>query len=309
MLCGLCLVVSQLPATAWEVEPGRTFEVKGKVEKGRDLSAAAALGGGWLLVASDETRGVQRARLDDAAGVLHMQSYMPLIEGEGSEIDLEGLAWDPARALCYAAGSHALSRKKNRHEDDRSRVLAAAFSAQGELRQGTVRSASLMPLLERDDVLRPHLEQPDERNGLDIEAVAYRDGRLYFGLRAPSLDEKAQVLEVEAAALFEGGGKLLRHELKVGAGRGIRDMAAIEAGFLLLVGASAADDQAVAREFAFWFWPGPGGAAEEVGKLTATGGKAEGLLVMEEAAGRLRVLVFHDGVKEGEPREYVIRRS
>jgi hypothetical protein len=299
--CGSVAVGSD----GWKIEAGHEWDVKGKITGGRDVSAATLLGGGRGLVGSDETRGVQVVRLDARARRIDVEGFMALLDGEGTELDLEGMAFSKAGRVCYFVGSHALSRRKEEFEADRSLVIALPIDDAGMPRRDGLRRASLRPIIKADPALAPFLDKPASANGLDIEALAERDGRLYFGLRAPSHDGRVPVLVIDAAGLFSSSapavGKTL---LELGPGRGIRDLTAVDGGFLLISGPSGTDDDTAGSPGAFLlqFWDGKSGLVLPVGVISAPSGKAEALLVVEETASHVLVLVFHDGAKDGAPR-------
>lgn len=92
---------------------------------------------------------------------------------------------------------------------------------------------SMMELLPE---LKNHVRKGDYC-GVDIEGLAVSKGRLYFGFRSP-----AAILSVDTEAFFKGEEPKANVTLiELGAGRGIRDMVAVENGFLLLTGPD--DDQ------------------------------------------------------------------
>jgi hypothetical protein len=171
---------------------------------------------------------------------------------------------------------------------------------------GALEKTSLRPVLEADPKLKPFLDQPATANGLDIEGLAFRGGRLFFGLRAPSLDGRASVLEVSAKDLFAGGATAKRHEIDLGAGQGIRELVTLSDGrFLVLSGPSGSDDEPDATgRFQFWRWGGPGEALDRIGELPAMPGKAEGVFVFSDSERLIEGLVFCDGAKDGEPRPF-----
>jgi Protein of unknown function (DUF3616) len=82
--------------------------------------------------------------------------------------------------------------------------------------------------------------------GVNIEGITVRDGKLFFGFRGPAEGGRVPVLSVDARALFTRSdpGPLVTM-LKVGKGRGIRDMTVVRDGVLLLAGPD--DDEANAE--------------------------------------------------------------
>ncbi|MGI8602257.1 MAG: DUF3616 domain-containing protein [Verrucomicrobiales bacterium] len=294
----------------WRIEsPGRTFEVKGKIREGEDVSAAAMLNPTLAVVGSDETRELQFLRVDSATARCRIEGTLPLLDAEGAEIDIEGLAFSREKNRCYVTGSHALSRHKSQFEAERSSVFSLPASPQGLKRDG-LQMASLRDHLKADPVLGAYLDKTAAENGLDIEGIAVKGGKLYFGLRAPNLDGKAFIVVVDADGFFAGNrGASERVPLPLGAGQGIRDIAAIDIGFLLIAGPSGSDDSGKAGAgYAVVFWPGAEAAPIQVGDIPSQRGKPEALLVLAETAQFVDVLVFHDGGKDGAPVAYRISK-
>ena len=174
-----------------------------------------------------------------------------------------------------------------------------------EVQRDTIAKATLRPFIAADPVLKGALDRPANEGGLDIEGLAEKNGTLYFGLRAPTRDGHAFILEVDARDLFSGNAPALRrHELPLGAGRGVRDLARVRDGFLLIAGTSISGDDAApeAHGFALYFWPGPGHIPVKVGDITTPrGGKAEGLLVRAESDVSISVLLLFGGANNGAP--------
>jgi Protein of unknown function (DUF3616) len=291
----------------WQLQnAGAMLKVKGKIESGKDVSAAAKVGATIAWIGSDETRSIQPLRLDLENHRFEALDPIALLEGDGSEIDIEGMAFSRGNRTCYITGSHSLSRKKQRSEADRSWVFALPVDADGRADTRRLKKASLRLLLKADSKLAPFLGKPATENGVDIEGLAERGGRLFFGLRAPSLDGKAFVIVVDAEALFaDARPSCQRLALPLGAGRGIREMVSIEDGFLIIVGASTSDDESTqapaAGAFGLYFWGGTGGPLTKIGDISNPPGKPEGLLVLSETSTVVEVVVFHDGAKDGGP--------
>ena len=108
-------------------------------------------------------------------------------------------------------------------------------------------------------------------------------------------------------SLFEGGHADPKLEtLKLGRGRGIRDLVAIDKGFLVLAGPSEID-----CDYTVYFW---NGAKElrrlrDLPKFTGKKGKQvkpEGVLPLDSSAAGLRLLVLFDSAKEGAPRPLTV---
>jgi hypothetical protein len=305
-LAALLWVPAVAAPDGWRIETDRAVAVRGKFAHHKDVSAAAMLGNGRMLVGSDETRGVQLARFDASGGRIDVEGLVTVLDGEGTELDLEGMAYSKTARTCYLVGSHALSRKKQELEADRSLVLSVPINESGLPQRSAIRKASLRPALQADSALAPFLDKPASANGLDIEALGERDGRLFFGLRAPSVEGKVTVLVAEAERLFSGAAPSFEKIMvSLGRERGFRDLVAIEGGFLLIAGSSGNDDDTAAAPGAFTlhFWDGRSDEAPSIGTIPAPNGKAEALTVIEETPAHILLLVFYDGAKDGGPRE------
>jgi hypothetical protein len=123
-------------------------------------------------------------------------------------------------------------------------------------------------------------------------------------------DGRAAVLSVTLDALFGdklADAKLFR--LPLGSGRGVRDLAALDDGFLILAGPSADED----GSFAVYWWDGQSESVRlltDLARLVGKKGKrkAEALLPLDNEPSGLRVLIMFDGEKEGAPTPVVIPR-
>jgi len=309
---------------AWRVK-GRLLGQDGT--KAEDVSGiACSTDTGFprtCLVVDDETQGAQLVIVHD--GEIRAGAFIPLIDdafdGETLEFDGEGVAY--ADGYFYVIGSHGHPRDRSNKLDPvrdaakiraslaasskviRIRLDASAVDADGGLSTPPeiTRSNRLRTLLAAEQRLAPFVDQRLEDNGLTIEGVAVRDGRLFAGLRGPVLnDKRAAIFSVAVDALFDGSAADPRLDLvKLGRGQGIRDLAAFDRGLLILAGPSAETK----GQYAVFFWDGS--ERKRLRDLPRFGSrrdqlKAEALLPLERASGQVRVLLLFDGAKEGEPR-------
>lgn len=158
--------------------------------------------------------------------------------------------------------------------------------------------------------------QPGQQ-GVNIEGLAVHGGRLYFGFRGPVAAGMAKVLSVDAEALFKGGDT--RPELvslPLGPQSGIRDMIAVNKGFLLLVGP---DDSPSSQKapFGIWHWDGKSAHAKNIAQLDTSQVrlrkcdkelKPEALTVLEETPQAYRLLVLSDGMCDGGALAFTLAR-
>jgi hypothetical protein len=147
--------------------------------------------------------------------------------------------------------------------------------------------------------------------------MAVRNGRLFVGLRSPNLGGCAYVIEISAEDVFSR--KLQPdyrlHKLPLGDGLGIREIVAARSCFLIIAGNSGsepsekypeAENYAEGRGYLIFAWDGASPEVHRVGPIPNSPGKAEAMLVLEESADEVTVLVLFDGPKQGRPSVYRI---
>jgi hypothetical protein len=149
-------------------------------------------------------------------------------------------------------------------------------------------------------VLGPYTKIPGKENGVDIEGLAVRDGRLFVGFRGPVVrDGLAAVMEFA----FEQPDAYEVKPLNLG-GRGVRDLAAVNGGLLVLAGPVGEEE----GEYGLYFWDGVGAAPTVVGDVKIDGdAKPEGIALLSEDADAWRVLLICDG--DATARELVVRKA
>ena len=279
-----------------------------------DLSGIASLGGFSALVGTDEMFSVQAAEIDRGKRILKARPLMPLIESYSSgapELDIEAIAVDPERHRYFVTGSHGVGKKKGDVQPPRETVFEVPVDPEtGEIKRSEIRRGSLLPWFRKDPLFQDFVREPLQQNGINIEGLAYREGKLWFGMRGPNIGGISHVIEVVPESLFNGGvpeGK--SHDLKLGDNSGIRELTAISDGFLLIAGNSAAEaskripvsiSNSPDDSFELYFWK-PGQEVQLIGKLPASSGKAEAMLVLGETSGFIDLLVIFDNAPEGGP--------
>jgi hypothetical protein len=293
-------------------------------KKDRSSTSAVVEIGQLLLMASDEVPHLLVGRRANAEGTafdfkerIRLDAH-PGGDPTDEEVDLEAIA--VAGDLVYAIGSHSATRKtadgRNRTQaENRQRQLDpidprprrnGLFPFRVDTATGTVtplpRLDVIRPILDSDPILRPFARLPGKENGVDLEGLAFHDGKLYAGFRGPVL--RHGLVPVLRFAPAAGG----EHDIlfvSLG-GRGIRDLARVSDGFLVLAGPVGDSDQS---HEVFW-WNGldcvagkdvPPCGLTRVATLPAAtgGGRSEGLFVSSETATTYDVLVVHDGAAEG----------
>jgi hypothetical protein len=176
-----------------------------------------------------------------------------------------------------------------------------------------------------------------DAQGLNIEGVAIAGDSLLFGLRSPSLNGDAFIVAAKIADLFAPGLTETRLEarvvpLAVGRNAGIRDLAALPDGRVLVLSGPAQGQCDV--PFALWLTGAPAAASsptpaklgllEEVfeddqkkdewrrcfagtdSSASDTRAKAEAVTVVGSDGNQLRLLVLFDGLLNGGSREYAV---
>jgi len=186
-------------------------------------------------------------------------------------------------------------------------------------------SAALAPLLASIPGISEHFCtkaqarscQPLQEGGANIEGLAARNGNLYIGFRAPSPGGKAFIVRLAERALFGQAGpelQTLRIDLgqdESGRDLGIRDIATVDDGFLILAGPSLPEGDDAVGSGKIFHWREGDPRPRLLRELTVKdkGAKPEVLLPIGETAAGYRALVMCDGVKGGSPVEYQLRRE
>ncbi|WP_408093652.1 DUF3616 domain-containing protein [Rhodoplanes sp. SY1] len=232
--------------------------------------------------------------------------------------DAEGAAF--ADRFFYVIGSHG----RPRHGDGAGRarfvVMRFPVDARGrptfevseEEPTGVETSTRLGEAMRAAAGLGAFYDQPLDHNGVNIEGIAVKDGRMHLGFRGPSVDGDAFILSVDADAVFTSDEPLHPKvtRLPLGKTTGIRDLAAVRDGLVVLSG--PVNEQAVPP--ALWHWNEKTGALAPLGTLMPAKGlpadaKAETVLVLRDAPKQpLRVLILYDGAENGAPTEYRVKR-
>jgi uncharacterized protein DUF3616 len=159
-----------------------------------------------------------------------------------------------------------------------------------------------------------------KEEGTNIEGIAVIGNRLYAGLRTPIEPNQSFIVSARVDKLFASGdkglegGEIKSITLDLGTNAGIRDLAALRSGGLLILSGPAHDEADV--PYKLWLLEKPVNGALLTPLATVTTstiggdgkpGKAETVTVLEETADALKLLVMYDNIDEGEPTRYDIR--
>jgi len=329
---GLVLALSSVPDDALPAQDQGAWAVKGKLlgkpgEKAKDISGiACAVPQGFprpCVVIDDNSQGAQFITVND--GAIVAGASIPLIdnsfEGKALELDGEGVAY--ADGFYYVIGSHGHPRDSDHKLDpvrDAEKIKARIAAASQIVRfrtnpDGTAaaieRTDRLRAIMAAEPALAPYLDRRLENNGLTIEGIAVRNGRILVGYREPMLSNgRAAVLSVAVEALFGSAPADVRlYRLPLGEGRGVRDLAVSGDSVLVLAGPATSDPGPAA----IYRWDGGSEEVLRLKDLAALVGadgtrKAEALLPLDESPSGLRVLILFDGEKEGAPAVITIPR-
>ena len=327
-LLGLLAVATVLSAPAAAADPlGRLgYSIfQGTIHERTQLGAVTTVGR-LLVIGSDEGTAIQVLLPGSETNVhVAVSPPIPLVNDSG-EIDIEGLAADGT--TLYVLGSHSLKRRKTRPksshaenvvrlstvliEDNRNLLFRLSLDPESGEVTSDIEAVGLRTLMEDDPILGPFSRIPSKENGIDIEGLATDGQKLYLGFRSPVLRGgyvPVMVLSYEKPEEYE----LRFVDLH---GRGIRGMARVTGGFLILAGPSYEED----GTYKIYFWDGrdqvPGKdrgkrQLENLGYFLPNNrpGSPEGIAVLEEVEYGYKVLILRDGLPNGSPTRYVAPRK
>lgn len=308
-------------ATAWK--PASIFEKEDKDDKFEDqprmnLSGAACVPTTpkftSCLIANDEKKYAQFFSIE---GNVLVPRKLIRLSDEDKDPDAEGVAYE--KGFFYVTGSHGRSRKKDKENLSSYVVFRIAVDPQTGIPKtepnakkvdGVEASPRMREVIENDKYVKAKFNKPLAEGGVNIEGIAVRNGRMYFGLRGPSLDKQAYVLSVDAGALFTKADDLKPDSipLELGENTGIRDLAAVNDGILILAGPTRNEKVS----YTIWLWDGSSKTAKPLATLdlsTVTAdAKAEILLPLEEDSASIRALVMFDSAENGGAVSFSIKR-
>ena len=307
----------------------------GCIRAAKDLSAIGQVGP-YLVIGGDEAVGPDKnlniiqllSKQGDGQYVVGEDILLPDIDkNDGGELDIEGIAVDGN--FIYVIGSHSFRRnqtsskksyKKNRKtfnkgkiEEEPSRDWLHRIEVNQQAQPVAKMSISLRDVISNHKALKAFSEIPSKENGVDIEGIAVDDGWLYAGFRGPVFrDNYVPILKFKFDQ-HENSANLLFVKLE---GGGIRDMARVEDGFLLVSG-PVGD---APGPYQVYHWNGldmvPGkdradtkGYIKKLGNIDVSKGKAEGILPLELERGadddcQYKFMIIFDGVVNGNPKIY-----
>lgn len=298
--------------TKLSVGTGEKVHFKGKIDGDEDVSGAVVVGD-YLVIVSDETAVAQvLKKVDD-----HFAAHASVALGGDAkaELDLEAVTADGTTV--YATGSHSALRNIGKKggggvggiDTRESRYQFFRFQLGADGKPGPVEAKSLRKALAAHKVLGGFVPVASKENGIDIEGLAAKDGKLFFGFRGPVLRDNW--VPVLVCTFDDPDGTAAVRYVQLG-GRGVRDIAAVADGFLILAGPVGDGDST----YRLYHWDGRDGLAatdpghtRPLGDLPDAGkGKPEGLAVLKESATEWDVLIVADGLPKGGPVRLTVAR-
>jgi hypothetical protein len=291
-----------------------------------ELSGVALYGDTLILVSNEATRTDEGTKKEDSLQLFDRSEKRkntfifrddePVFEKDDNacrHADLEGIA--VIGDLAYVVGSHSLARaklKKGASYDEnkaafdkaemsepcsrRNSLLELRLSKDGRI--AARKSIDLGQLIKQHRVFEPFLNVPSKENGVDIEGIAVTEDEIYIGFRGPVLRDNFVPVLVLNRKEPEAGSEIRYVQL---GGRGIRDMARVADGFLIIAGPVGDAD----FSFKLVHWNGkdmiPGTdrrptPVSDLCELPRSGNaKAEGIAVVEETSKAYKIIVVYDG--------------
>ena len=222
------------------------------------------------------------------------------------DLDGEGVAYSDF--TFYVVGSHGcsggddefrlssfiLSRVRLDREDD-------AFEIDHTYRVSDVLAAA--------EPIGSFFAKPLEAGGINIEGIAVNGADILFGLRTPSLEDHAFVVIAPVSELFSETDEIIPSRvlrLRLGPATGIRDMASLSGGRILILSGPSEDTST--GPYKLSLVDAKSGILRPIGRLATRperdSGKPEGLAVLRTDGNQVDIVVLHDGPPNGDPVEY-----
>jgi Protein of unknown function (DUF3616) len=304
---------------AWTVQP--KFEKNADARKALSGAACAPISPPVCLAANDEKKYAQFFSIQSQTLVPDDLIRLVLDSENGiafDELDIEAVAYSDG--FFYLAGSHGAPRKTNKPIDP-SRFFIYRFNVNAQTgkpdfpfsddhveKDAIEKRNTLRELIKTTPEFAPFAEKPlNEANGANIEGIAVTAGRMFLGFRGPSVEGQAFILSVDTNGLF--GTAALNpkvHPVALGDKIGIRDLAPVKDGLLVLSG-PAGDTSGT---YAISQWNDKTEALTPIAVLGGipAGGKPETVIVLDEEPDHYRVLILIESIENGNPLEYRFQR-
>ena len=284
-----------------------------------NLSGAACSAQGVCLMIGDEKRYARFFTL--SGGLLAPANVIYLLPEEEGGVELDesdGEAIAFSNGAFYVIGSHSRSRsgaaQASRHFVFRYRFdgsapppadIGTAVAVSPEVERRT-----LDPIIQAHPLLNQHLTEPpgdtadgnSPSHGVNIEGLAVSGNDMFVGFRGPVDGAGAVILRLSLNGLFGTAPRLVQtHRVNLGAGQGIRDLAAVQGGLLILAGPERRNG--VEPSPVFYLWRPDSDQLVPLGRLPREHGddNPESVTILEETDDAYRMLVLWDGDAGGVP--------
>lgn len=322
----------------------------GKLHRSEDLSAIANFeldGKPYLAIGSDESKRRVQLLKQKSEQVYSVDDDLEItlpVPKKSDEIDIESIAFDHKNNYLYIIGSHSQKRKtvkigdktaaENRMrltdaeiapETDRNRIFQVTLKSKTGKVKGEIKRVDwLKELFAQDDYLKRFFEIPSKENGIDIEGVALQQNHLFLGFRGPILRGNYVPVMVFNCDDLDNSKAPENYEIRFVQlnGGAIRDMTAVDDGFLIIAGPMGD----APGPYSLYFWDGtdmiygkdrprpmPPAAVHlediepPIGDDGAQG-KAEGITVLTETATGYTALIIYDSIRGGNPQLWHISK-
>ena len=309
-----------------KIEITDTIPIKGDIYENADVSGIS-WSDRFIVLGSDEGAKFQVLTLDD--GTYNVRNTVVLSDEQADdemELDIEAITKDNS-GTHYILGSHSAKRKKVKPDktyiQNRKRIqkVSSEESRSGLFRiplddtgnpTGNIETIKLESIFHQDKILQMFTQIPSKENGIDIEGMAFYKDLLFFGFRGPVLRQNfVPVL----TTTFDHPGDYEMRFINLN-GKGIRDMAAVKDGLLIIAGPISDGD----GRFNIHFWNGedeiPGSDREVTGNkllgeipVPRLGAKAEGITVIDETDDHYKAIIIFDGIELSQLDIYQIKKS
>jgi len=307
--------VAIAPTATWRIDPKLTNDKEAENISG--IACSPAPNQTCVVVSDEQKKGryVRFATLGDKTiKPGRTLDLFPPSLGKEKEADTEAAAY--ASGKFYVIGSHGVAKTDpiympnryllfqfpvdatNTNQIKPTNALETILASLPELKAAACARTSSAPCRSLQD------------GGINVEGLAIHEEQAWIGLRAPVAAGQGVVIQLSTKHLFSGEtGQVSLHKLALGEGRGIRDLARVNAGFLVLTGKSTPEEENEAP----WpakvvFWRGDQQTTIPIATLTNTASieKPEALLVLAEDNQNWRVLILGEGKGSIEPQEYLL---
>ena len=339
-LAALVLVLAFAAAEPVCAKDKSEWKVKGRLvgsAKSEDVSGiACATDKGFprtCVVIDDNLQAAQVVTLHKDKIKTDGQRMIPLIndrfDNAPVELDGEGVAFTDG--YFYVIGSHGGPRDPDTSNEEvlarrnaSSKIVRFKLNADGTAATELAASANLATLIANEPEINAHRDDKleSDEGGITIEGIAVLKDRLFAGFRGPVIkkdgEKRAAILSAKLGYFFGDESFEIKNAdaklkwLKLGEGRGVRDLAAYGDGMFILAGPV----KSMKGTYSVFWWNGSSDTAKPLkdlpgyfkdkidkksGKVEKEQLKPEALLPLDRDAKEVRVLLLLDSAKEGEP--------